>query len=76
MTPGPEAQVVERETADRLLALLAELPKRRRALVGLKFGAGLTNRQIAALGGISGSNVGTTLQRTITWLREHWEEQS
>jgi RNA polymerase sigma-70 factor (ECF subfamily) len=74
-TAGPEAQVIERETADRLRALLAELPERRRALVALKFGAGLTNRQIAALGGMSESNVGTTLQRTITWLREHWEDQ-
>jgi RNA polymerase sigma-70 factor, ECF subfamily len=73
-TDGPEAQVVQRDSARRLQVLLAALPARRRTLIALKFGAGLTNRQIAALGGMSESNVGTTMQRTITWLREHWED--
>ena len=74
-TDGPEEQVLQRDSAHRLRVLLSALPERRRTLIALKFGAGLTNRQIAALGGMSESNVGTTLQRTIIWLREHWEER-
>jgi RNA polymerase sigma-70 factor, ECF subfamily len=75
-TDGPEEQAVQPNSARRLRVLLSALPERRRTLIALKFGAGLTDRQIAALGGMSESNVGTTLQRTITRLREHWEERS
>jgi RNA polymerase sigma-70 factor (ECF subfamily) len=53
----------------RLLSLLEELPSRDRELFALKHGADLTNRQIAALTGLSESNVGTILHRVARQLR-------
>lgn len=73
--PDPVEEVVaEREERDRLAALLARLPARERELIALKYGAGLTNREIARLSGLSETNVGTILHRTVQRLREEWEE--
>jgi RNA polymerase sigma-70 factor (ECF subfamily) len=69
-----EEVVAEREERDRLAALLARLPARERELIALKYGAGLTNREIARLSGLSETNVGTILHRTVQRLREEWEE--
>ncbi len=46
-----------------------------RELVALKYGAGLTNREIARLTGLSETNVGTILHRVVQRLREQWEEE-
>ena len=56
--------------------LLARTPERERELLSLKYGAGLTNRAIARLTGLSESNVGTLLHRTITELRANWNEDT
>jgi len=56
-----------------LSALLARLADRDRELVALKYGAGLTNRTIAGLTGLSESNVGVILHRTLQALRNEWE---
>jgi RNA polymerase sigma-70 factor (ECF subfamily) len=48
---------------------LGRLGERERDLVALKFIAGLNNRQIAALSGISESNVGVILYRSMHRLR-------
>lgn len=48
---------------------LAKLPTRDRELVALKFFAGLTNREVAAVLDQTESNVGTRLNRIITTLR-------
>jgi RNA polymerase sigma-70 factor (ECF subfamily) len=53
-----------------LVAALAKLDPRERELVALKFFAGLANVEIAAVLGISESNVGTKLHRAVTKLRE------
>jgi len=58
----------------RLAGLLAGLPARERELLALKYGAGATNRAIARLTGLSESNVGTILHRTIESLRTAWDE--
>lgn len=58
----------------RLRLLLGELPGRERELIELKYGAGLTNRAIASLTGLSESNVGTTLHRIVRRLRVAWQE--
>jgi RNA polymerase sigma-70 factor (ECF subfamily) len=68
----PEERLERQSDADRLSALLAELPTREQELVALKYGAGLTNREIAAATGLSESNVGTILHRTVQTLRSHW----
>jgi len=51
-------------------AALAKLEAGERELVALKFFAGLSNGEIADVVGISPSNVGTRLNRTMDKLRE------
>ncbi len=59
---------------ERLSVLLARLEDRDRELVALRYGAGLTNRAIANLTGLSESNVGVILHRTRKQLQAEWEE--
>ncbi len=56
----------------RLAVLVAELPERERELLALKYGAEQTNRAIARLTGLSESNVGTILSRTVATLRSRF----
>ena len=75
--PGGEDPLVtveRREEFARLAALLERLGERERELVALKFGAGWTNRAIARALGLSETNVGTLLYRTIQALRAGWNE--
>jgi RNA polymerase sigma-70 factor (ECF subfamily) len=53
-----------------LRAALDALPPRERELVALKFHAGLTNTEIARVLGVSESNAGTLLHRTMAKLRK------
>jgi RNA polymerase sigma-70 factor (ECF subfamily) len=57
----------------RLNVLLAGFAERDRELVALRYGAGLTNRTIAHLTGLSESNVAVILHRLVQKLREEWE---
>ncbi len=57
----------------RLNSLLSQLPERERELIALKYGAELTNREIAQLMHLSESNVGTILHRTVEKLRIEME---
>jgi len=63
----------EREERQHLVELLRTLPEREAELIALKYGAGLTNREIAYTNGLSESNVGTVLYRTIHWLKQKLE---
>jgi len=63
----------EREERQHLVELLRTLPEREAELIALKYGAGLTNREIARTTGLSESNVGTVLYRTIHWLKQKLE---
>jgi RNA polymerase sigma-70 factor, ECF subfamily len=67
--PSSEEAAVQSEHTDRLLKALESLSERERDLIAMKFAAGFTNRQIAALSGMSESNVGIILYRTIRRLR-------
>jgi RNA polymerase sigma-70 factor, ECF subfamily len=49
---------------------LGKLETRERELIALKFFAGLSNGEIARVIGVSSSNVGTRLNRTMDKLRE------
>jgi RNA polymerase sigma-70 factor (ECF subfamily) len=72
--PGnPEETLQKQNDIQQLNALLAQLSDRERALVALKYGAGLTNRAIAELSGLSESNVAVILHRTLKTLRKAWE---
>jgi RNA polymerase sigma-70 factor (ECF subfamily) len=66
-------QEAERESdLARLAVLTARLPERERELIALKYGAAINNRLIAGLLGLSESNVGTLLHRTVQALRAQW----
>ena len=70
----PETAALRSGQSLRLDRLLRELPDRERELVALKYGTDATNRAIATLTGLSESNVGTILHRTIVSLRARWDE--
>jgi RNA polymerase sigma-70 factor, ECF subfamily len=63
-----EGEVALRRTA--VQAALAKLPARDREIVALKFHAGLSNAELARVLGISESNAGTLLYRTMEKLRK------
>ncbi len=69
-----DSLIQQRSDYERLSILLARLTDRERELVALKYGAGLTNRSIASVSGITESNVGTILYRITQQLRAAWEE--
>jgi RNA polymerase sigma-70 factor (ECF subfamily) len=71
--PTPEELAVKQSDVERLSVLLGRLPERSRELLALRYGAELTNRAIARLTGLSESNVGTILHRTIQELRAGWQ---
>jgi RNA polymerase sigma-70 factor (ECF subfamily) len=62
------AEIALQRTAVR--AALAGLKAREREIVALKFHAGLTNAEIAQVLGVSESNAGTLLYRTLEKLRK------
>lgn len=68
----PEEDTSRVSDIARLVALMAELPRREQDLLALKYGAEANNRTIARLTGLSESNVGTILHRAVAALREQW----
>lgn len=70
----PEDAAMRRSDVAHLSHLLGLLPERERELLALKYGAGLTNRAIARMTGLSESNVGTIVHRTVALLRAGWNE--
>jgi RNA polymerase sigma-70 factor (ECF subfamily) len=70
----PEQLAERRSDVEQLGRLLEGLPERERELLSLKYGAGLTNRAMARMTGLSESNVGTILHRTLQGLRAEWPE--
>lgn len=61
--------VEQRESIAELVVHLRTLAEHDHDLVALKYGAQMTNREIAQLTGLSESNVGTRLHRIIERLR-------
>jgi len=72
--PGPEegAEIALRRAA--LRQAMGALDARERELVALKFFAGLSNLEIAQVIGMSESNAGTKLHRTMSKLRRACDE--
>lgn len=68
-----EDVIQKRADFARLTVLLSQLADRDRELVALRYGAGLTNRVIARLTGLSESNVGVLLHRAVQTLRAGWD---
>jgi RNA polymerase sigma-70 factor (ECF subfamily) len=68
----PEKEAERNSDLARLSILTKDLPDRERELIALKYGAGINNRLIAQLTGLSESNVGTILHRVVQTLRSRW----
>jgi len=66
-------QVEQKRAFALLVAAIQRLPERERDLIALKYGADLTNREIARQLRLSESNVGTILSRTVQRLRRDLE---
>lgn len=69
-SPAPEDQAELALRRETVRAALTSLDGQERDLIALKFAGGLSNGEIARVLGMSESNVGTRLHRTITKLRE------
>lgn len=72
--PAADEWAERRSEGERLSRMLETLSERERELLSLKYGAGMTNRAIARLTGLTESNVGTLLHRTVIALRADWKE--
>ena len=72
---SPERVAEARDEAARLMRALVRLSANERDVLALKHGAGLTNRAIADVTGLSESNVGTIAQRALTRLRGLWNDE-
>ena len=66
---SPEGAALQRDEARQLLTRLAELSDRERELIGLRFAAGLTNREIGDVCGLSEANVAQIVHRAVVKLR-------
>ncbi|MBW6473135.1 MAG: sigma-70 family RNA polymerase sigma factor [Anaerolineaceae bacterium] len=64
-----EEDIQQTEIFEKLKKLLFQLPDRERELVALKYGTGMTNRDIAEFTGLTESNIGTILHRVVSFLR-------
>ena len=67
--PQPEEASLIVEADLSLLTALKKLSNREKDIIGLKFAANLTNRQIAKLTGLGESHIGVILFRSIKRLR-------
>ena len=69
LAPSLKATFAESEQQAHLRRLVRQLPPPDQELIALKFGAGMTNRDIAALLDKSESAVGSALHRLMQKLR-------
>mgnify|MGYP001223979479 CR=1 FL=1 len=72
---GPEEAAFRGESQEIMTGILRKLPQREREIIYLKFYEGHTNRNIAKLTGLSETNVGTILYRTLRRMREDLQER-
>lgn len=68
-----EAKIIQNTEIESLFSAIQDLDEEKRELLALKFAGRFTNRQIAALTGLSESNVGVILFRTLNHLRLRME---
>ncbi len=68
----PEDAAIARDEWARLRSLVAKLPEPQHHVVLLKYAAGLTNPEIAAVTGRSTTAVSSLLHRAISRLRKGW----
>lgn len=73
--PDPESLAAQHEAHAQLLEALKMLNDRERELIALRFGGGLSNRQIAGHTSLTESNVGVILHRALRKLRQRLENE-
>lgn len=71
--PGPDMLAQEAEEQSHLQRLVRSLPRDAQDLLAMKYGAGMTNRQIAEILHKSETAVGSALHRLVRQLRLLWE---
>lgn len=71
----PEEVMVANEDHAQLIRMLSKLSEKERNIVALKFAAELKNTDIAEMMGLSESNVGVMLFRSLKKLRKEWEKE-
>jgi RNA polymerase sigma-70 factor (ECF subfamily) len=71
---SPENGVIHKEELKQLQVCLAKLSPQEQEIISLKFGGEMTNRQIAKMLGLSESNVGTIIYRSVKKLRDNFTE--
>ncbi|MCL2334982.1 MAG: sigma-70 family RNA polymerase sigma factor [Endomicrobia bacterium] len=64
-----EDKLTDEQEKQTLLKAMETLDKREQDIIALKFYSGLNNREIAEVAGISESNAGTIINRSINKLR-------
>ncbi len=69
-----EKSIQHHQENEHLHKILLELPEREQDLIALKYGAGLTNREIAKITRLSESNVGSILHRSVKSLRTRLDD--
>ena len=75
-TAGPDEQADDAFRRQVVRAALGRLTPRERELVALKFAGGLSHEEIGRVLGISASNAGTRLHRTLGKLRRQCDENA
>ena len=70
-----DEEIEEKLSFEQICQILQQFPEREREIISLKYGAELTNREIARVTGLSESNVGTILHRLVSDLRRFWEQK-
>ena len=73
--PLPEAQFEETERQSHLRRLVQTLEAEAQELIALKFGAGMTNREIAQVLGKSETAIGSAIYRVMQRLRAQWDHK-
>ena len=74
-TPTPEESISHQQSLAVLHQLVTDLPDREQEILALKYGAELSNRDIARQMGLTAVNVGIILYRTLRKLRPLLEKQ-
>jgi RNA polymerase sigma factor (sigma-70 family) len=64
-----EQQIVRREAFDAAIQVIADLPEPEQAVVALRYGAGLSNPEIAQITNLTPNHVAVRLHRALKKLR-------